>query len=189
VNERSSRLSLALDLACAVMTVLVSGRIADKTLRAANKERRGYRPKPAVFDFKPLAAIDRREFRNGGRYHGAMTRVAKSLGVSENMVEMVSRGKSTSARILKALKDEIARIDANPKLSPAPLTDEERRQFARGGKYYGVVARTAESLGMLACNVHRCLRGKTRSPRILAAIRAEIARVDAEIAAKSGGAK
>ena len=178
-----------MEFACAAMTVLVSGYVADETLRTANKKRHNYKPKPTCFDFGPLQCIDRREFRNGGKYFGLFTQIAKDLSVNPSTVEMVSRGARISERILNAIVAGVRRIDSDPQLSPQPLSPFERAQFARGGSYYGVSTRVAKSLGMLNSNMHRALRGKTRSPRILASVRAEMARVDAELAAKNGGGK
>ncbi len=144
--------------------------------------------KPSTFDFEPLKYIDRREFRNGGKYYGALTRVAKHLNVNASTVEMVSRGACISKRVLEAIIAEVERIDSDSKASPLPLSAAEKAQFSRGGKYYGASSRVAASLGMLNSNMHRVLRGKQRSPRVLSAIRTEMARVDAELAVKNGGA-
>ncbi len=181
------RVSLAFALFAAGFAALAGVHITDERLREIGKKRPTYRPKSAAFDFGLLQSIDRREFRNGGRYFGLMTRVAKELGVQPATVEYVSRGAAISHRILNAIVAEIRRVDSDPNASPLPLSSEEHAEFSRGGRYYGVSARVSKSLGMLNSNMHRALRGKTRSPRILAAVRTEMARVDAEIASKNGG--
>jgi uncharacterized small protein (DUF1192 family) len=163
------------------MTVLMSGYVADKVLREAKNRKRPLKPKSTVSGPGPLQNIDRKEFRNGGRYHGLLTRVAKTLGVSPSSVQLSSRGACHSKRIIDAIVAEIRRTDAELENSPlpVPLTALERAEFSFGGKYYGVSGRVAKSLGMLNSNMHRIVRGKLRTPRVLAALRKEMARVDA----------
>jgi hypothetical protein len=152
---------------------------AKQMLRNANKRKRSYKPKPDAFGPGLLESIDRREFRNGGKYYGTCARVAKKLHVSPGFTSLVACGKETSARIIQALVAEVRRIDATPDLSPLPLTASERAEFTRGGKYYGALTRVAKSLGIRPSNMHRVVRGKLRSPRTLAAVRAEMTRIDA----------
>ena len=99
---------------------------------------------------------------------------------------MVGEGHAISRRVLAAVLKEISLIDSHPENNPLPLSDEERAEFKRGSKYFGVYARVAASLGMLNSNMHRVARGKVRSPRVLLAIRAEMARIDAELEAEKG---
>jgi hypothetical protein len=70
---------------------------------------------------------------------------------------------------------------------PIPLDALELNQFKPNGRYYGVYKKVADRIGCsetTACNVARQRRN---SPRVLRAVREEMARVDAEIAAQYGG--
>ena len=142
-------------------------------------------PIPVFSTHPELAHIDLREFTRGGKYFGAYARVAKKLGVSRPLVTYTARGKGT-ARVLKALIDEVRRIDsAAPQTCAPPLTSEELSHF-RKGKYRGVFTRVALYLGMEKANVWRVGHGE-KSDRVLTAIRAEMARIDAGLAATKGG--
>jgi hypothetical protein len=161
------------------MTVLVSGHVADKLLRDANKRKPSYKPKPVSFGPGPLQNVNRREFLPGGIYHGLFKRIAKELGVCPGTVEMVSRGSSKSRRIMDAIVAEVRRVDAEKHTYPEPLSQAEHAEFSRRGKYYGVGSCVARALGMIPSNVGKVLSGKRQSRRVLAAIRAEMSRVDA----------
>ena len=143
---------------------------------------------PTYSRHSELEGIDLREFRRGGKYFGTYARVSRDLGVSRPSVCRVVQGYA-SRRILDAVLREIRRIDEHggPKL-PTPLSPMELGQFGSGGKYRGVYTRVAKNLGMLHSNVWRAAHGET-SARLLTAIRAEMARVDAELAGKKGGAR
>jgi hypothetical protein len=64
---------------------------------------------------------------------------------------------------------------------PLPLSSAERAEFVNGGIYHGVYASVARKLGRTRHCVSDIGRGAHQSPRILAAIRAEMALVDAEM--------
>ena len=163
-------------------------RTFNNAYNSARKRKLAYRDLDAVFPPGPLEGIALREVRNGGRYYGVFTRVAQNLNVSTAAVEQCSRGTLHSKQILKALISEIERVDADKSLHPPALTMSEYAEMQRGGKYYGISSRVANSLGMHPSNMPRVTSGKIRSPRVLTALRAEMARIDAELAAKSGGA-
>ena len=142
-------------------------------------------PEPVFSTHAELSGIDLKEFQRGGRYFGAYARVAKKLGVSRPLVTYTARGKGTR-RVLKALVEEIRRIDAEtPRSVTLPLTLAELSHF-KTGKYRGVLSRVARTLAMDTQNVWRVAHGE-KSERVLRAIRAEMARIDAEIAAKKAG--
>lgn len=184
MSNRPSRMEQLGNLLTAMLAVIVSGQtdlLIGKSDPAESPEPKPKRrfTKSAVFDSAVFSHIDRREFRQGGRYHGAYGRIAEELGVSKHTVEGASRHPQMSSRITAAILAEVARIDASPQLSPLPLDESERAQFRPGGRYYGSLARVANALGVLPSNMHRAIRGNQRSPRIIAAVRAEMARIDA----------
>ena len=144
-------------------------------------------PTPIYSTHPELAGIDLRDFQRGGRYFGVYARVAKKLNVSRPLVTYTARGKGTR-RVLEAITQEIRRIDeSDPPQTVTPLFVEDLSHF-RSGRYRGVLSRTARALGMETANIWRVAHGE-KSARVLAALRAEMARVDAELAAKNGGAK
>lgn len=144
------------------------------------------KPAPVFSTHPELAGIDLAEFQRGGRYFGAYAHVAKKLNVSRPLVTYTAQGKG-SQRVLKALVEEMRRIDMMPpRAATVPLNHDELSHFK--GKYRGALSRVARSLGMDAQNVWRVAHG-AKSERVLTAIRAEMARVDAELAAKQGGAQ
>ena len=143
---------------------------------------------PPVYSSHPeLQGIDLREFRKGGRYYGVYARVARKIKVSRPLVFYTAKGKGTR-RVLLALLSEIRAVDNMPAPPTiAPLSSLEISQF-RTGKYRGVITRTACVLGMDVQNVWRVAHGE-KSKRVLTALRAEMARVDAELASKKGGSR
>jgi hypothetical protein len=145
------------------------------------------KPAPVFSTHPELSGIDLAEFQRGGRYFGAYARVAKRLNVSRPLVTYTARGKGTR-RVLEALVKEIRRIDSEaPRSAVLSLTVAELSEF-KTGKYRGVFSRVARALRMNTQNVWRVGHGE-KSERVLCAIRAEMARVDAELAAKNGGAQ
>jgi hypothetical protein len=127
---------------------------------------------------QPLA--DKTHFQNGGKYHGIISSVAKEVGRSKATVSDVVRGKFATPPIVAALKREMARIDALPKIAkPLPLTESERAEFGPGGRYYGVYSKVARELGINPGSVGNDIRlGHARS-RTIAAVRLEMRRIDA----------
>jgi hypothetical protein len=179
MNSQPSRLEQLGNLMTAMIAVIVTGTFNSKVIKRSGK------PLPNTFAVEKLRKINRLDFRTGGRYNGAMKKVAHELGVCRGSVEAAAQGRVKSGRILDALVKEIDRRDREAEIRPLPITEEERAAFGRGGKYYGVNTRVARQLGMLPNNAHRVLRGKYHSPNILRALRAEMARIDADLA---GGA-
>ena len=143
-------------------------------------------PEPVYSTHPELAGIDLKEFQRGGKYFGVYRRVANELGVSRPLVTYTARGKG-ARRVLDALLKEIHRVDqAPPAPHTAPLTESELSLFAKG-RYRGAISRVASNLGMETSNVWRVAHGE-KSERVLKALRAELARIDAELAAKKAGA-
>jgi hypothetical protein len=174
VNKQPTRMEQLGSLMTAMIAVIVGGSSGFMV-----------EPEPIYSTHPELAGVDLKEFQRGGRYFGVYARVAKKLGTSRPLVTYTARGKGTR-RVLDAILSEMLLVDhAVPTSRPVPLTIDELSHF-RNGKYRGVFTRVARSLNMEHSNVWRVGHGE-QSQRVLMAIRAEMARVDAELAAKSEG--
>ena len=139
-----------------------------------------------------LAEIDLRDFRRHGKYWGLAVRVAQQLRLSHSHVHRVLLGDSQSLRVAQAISDEMKLIDKQSAPSPINadgLSAEEISEFSRGGRYFGLKASVAKQLGISQNTVCKAARDPKNSRPTYRAIRAEMARVDADIAAKSGGRK
>lgn len=171
--SRPTRLEQLGTLLTAMIAVIVGGSAADLL------------DPPIYSAHLELKGVDLREFRRGGRYFGVYARVARKCGVSRPNVTYVAQGKG-SRRILRAIIEEIQAVDRAPSSEGlAPLSQTELRCFNRGSRYFGAYTRVADRLGMEHSNVWRVAHG-SKSQRVLRAIREEMARVDAEVAAKEG---
>lgn len=135
----------------------------------------------------PISKLDRRDFRKGGRFFGVHLSVARRLRTHVNYVQAVSAGKVSSPRVLAALVREMQKISSASANSVHPLTLEERNLFKHGRRYFGLLSRIARNLNLSADFVQKAGKGLYRSDKVMAAIRAEMARVDAELAAQTGG--
>jgi len=146
--------------------------------------------KSSAYD-PPFTQKERRQFGLGGRYYGVQSKVRARLNVSPDAVSCVVRGETCSRSILAALREEMKEADSAPAAFPdpsaRPFSKEERNLFSRGRKYFGVYGRVASRFKVQRVTVYSAAAGHHRSERILAAIRAEMARVDAEIATRGGG--
>jgi hypothetical protein len=71
----------------------------------------------------------------------------------------------------------------------AVLAGWEQTQFKRGQRYFGLYSVVAKKFNTSNSRVIEAARSENSSIELRRALRAEMARVDAEIAAKSGGAK
>ena len=176
MTEHPSRLEQLGELLTAAIAVMIAG---DSGLT----KRRSRRPRSRPL----LPEIDRRHFRQGGRYCGALSKVAKDLGIKPATAHQVFSGFTVSDRVASAIRREIRRLDRVTRPEDWSLTEEEKALLKLGGAYRGVAARAAARLHTSHQHISRCVAGKYRSRRVVAALRKEIARVDAEIAAKKGG--
>ncbi|MDR3723288.1 MAG: hypothetical protein P4K83_02210 [Terracidiphilus sp.] len=141
----------------------------------------------ALGDIQLLTDSEKRQFRGGGRYRGTLAKVARDLGIPSGTVVGVACGRNSNYKVLAAIRAEMARIDMQT--VPLPISREEREQCKRGGRYAGIYGRVAKSLGVSRVLPPNVASGKLQSRRVLEALRDEMARIDAEIAAKNGGAK
>jgi len=62
----------------------------------------------------------------------------------------------------------------------------EPSDFRRGGKYYGALTAVSRECNASLSHVSMCLHGTRTAPRVVAALRTEMARRDAEPATKQG---
>jgi hypothetical protein len=139
---------------------------------------------PIRSELAELAGIDLKEFRQRGRYYGVFALVAKQLHVTSGYVARTVRLEKCPRPIVEALLKEMRRIDRRkPAAASPPLTSRELCQF-KNGKYRGIFTRVGASMQMRPGDIWAVGRGKRRSERVLAAIRAEMARVDAGSASK-----
>lgn len=148
----------------------------------------------ALTPTKPLSPAEREQITSGEKYKGIYPRLAATLGVSKSTVRRVILGLRTDQRIerqiLAAVRKEMARIEAVLEETEIPrLTLNERALFSKRGRYWGIYQEIAKHLNCCGDNVrhHALSPTSTRSNEILRLVRAEMARVDAELAAKNGG--
>jgi hypothetical protein len=170
--SRPTRLSVALDFACAAITVMLSGYIADQVLRDA----KDFRPN------QPFTKDERREFGRGGIYYGLMARIAGDFDVNYSSVSRVLYGGSTNQRIAKALRIEMKKIGSPRSSIPDKpnyqyFTEEEIKEFCRRGKYNGILKKVKDSLRVPSLGVWRTLHGLSNRPRVRDAIRAEMNKI------------
>jgi hypothetical protein len=123
---------------------------------------------------------------------GIYSRVARSVGVSPSVVRRVALGKSVSARISAALIKECAKIDLA--LAPAIASSPQWQRPCGGipeedssmnilsvSASIGLYSRVARQLGMDRSHVRRVALGQRNSPRISAALAAEIERINQKL--------
>jgi hypothetical protein len=138
-----------------------------------------------------LTAAEVRDLRRGGRYYGLAEHAARHLGLKREAVNYTIRSNGRSSqRILTALRAEMARVDSLPQEKRLePLTDLEIAQFRKGRKYNGVFVRLNRTMGWTRRRLRdTTFRSENPSQERLKAVRAEMARIDAEIEAKKGRA-
>ena len=132
-------------------------------------------------------------FRPGRRYNGLRAKVARHFGLSGSFIGNVIRGFYDRPDIIEALRTEmrVADVRSAQELDPQfePITAAEQRHFRKNWKYSGLQRLVAEQLGVSRNSVSAVCTRRNNTPRIVSTLRAEMARVDAEIAAKSGGTK
>ena len=151
-------------------------RLAASTTSANNPRH----PGPAVSE------LERPELQRGGKYFGALSQVARHLRVNTATVANVSCGASQSVRIAAAIRAEFARRDAlPPPAAVVALTKEQRLEFRYGGRYYGVLAALAKRAHRSSSVYAKALHDPCRSRKAAAEICVEMARIDAELAAKA----
>lgn len=130
-----------------------------------------------------------------GPYYGMASQIAREVGVHRSVVNEVLHGRSKSDRVVPVVLARICEIeqieDPSAITSPRPQKLEvfslkDLEQFKYGGRYYGICARVGCSLGVSGSNVSHVVHGRKINKRALDAVRAEMDRVDAEIAAKGG---
>ena len=144
----------------------------------------------------PDATAIRREeiplFSFHGKYCGAYTAVGHSLGLNAHVVRRHAIGRAYGERTLeirRAVREEIARIDHERGEPVATLTDSERANFRRGGCYFGLYTVIANRFQLSNTRVMEAATSENASLFLRRALREEMARIDAELAAKNGGAK
>jgi hypothetical protein len=133
-----------------------------------------------------LAHLNRSDFSQGGKFYGLMAHIARKLNIGGCYVKEVVDGKSHAARVIAAIIEEIQLGYKPPQKFHDQLSATEEVAFHRGGRYYGLYRRVAQQLGLNKRTVSAACRGTGRSDRAVIAVRAEMARVDAELAAKGG---
>jgi hypothetical protein len=158
------------------MIAVIAGGSSDLLLSPAE-----IRAKRSVFQ-----GVDPRLFRMNQRYSGIYKRVAERMGLTRRYVTAIGEGWQKSNRVSLELRAEMAKMDAEFLDRPAPLTAGQISQFKRGGRYFGLGSRTAQSLGLSKSAGTKAIHGGgRRGLKVLTALRAEMARVDAQIAAKT----
>jgi hypothetical protein len=136
-----------------------------------------------------LTPAEHRHLKPGGKYRGALERVAASSGVTLHYVYQVTSGRQQSHRLLRAVRAEFRRLDGldKPKLEPLPTA--VIKLFEAGEKYDGVF-RAVGRKSRRPRSFYECVvQHPDVSPKDYAAILAGMARVDVEIAASQGGAR
>lgn len=167
MSDTASRLSHAGALLAAAALVMLTGK------RPRKRYRKIRRPVPFTLQ-------ERRDFRLGGPLYEVKATVAAEFGISVRSVSDIIRGKGTSARVIKSLRDRMITADrADSCQRFAPFTADEREQFLGGGRYRGVQKRVATALQVTVSTVSAVVNGKTRSARVLSSLRSEMAIVDA----------
>jgi len=169
-------------VADAVAGRMVSARIVDGLTSEIQRIRKTYLP--------PLTPKQRDEMERGGKYYGLTTEVCRILGCTRNTVHAVATGNSWNQPILAELQKRMGKRDV---LAVSPLlprlTPEQMRHFRYGGKYHGLYTVAAKRVGCNKDTVSWNARKGMYSNKGLTELYEEMARVDAELAAKQGGAK
>jgi hypothetical protein len=182
-----ARVVKKLGVSRAVVTYTAQGRTSRRVLEALVEEIQRVDVEGAPVLTSPLNRAELSHFATG-KYRGVFTRVAQSLQMQTANVWRVGHG-SKSERVLRAIREEMARVDSGdfPRLDQ--LSSEEVAGLSHGGRYRGSYTRVAKQLGQDPDGVGARARHGRCSQRLLASIRAEMARVDAELAAKNAGGK
>ena len=177
MSKKPTRMELLGNLLTAMIAIIVSGS-SDLLIEAT----------PITSTNPAFATLNLRECRWGGKYYGLANRVAARLGVCHSNVRRVLYGEATSARVTKALLEEIKIFQSQPlNLARPILSKDEQKQCSHGGKYYGIYTKVARDLGITNTSVRYAAIGKIASDRAVEAMRAEMARIDAKRAAMKVG--
>jgi hypothetical protein len=184
MSKKPSRMEMLGNLLTAMIAVIVGGSsnlLSEPSQRAHSIGR---------FNSLPLETLV--EFRRGGKYFGLYAEVARATGCAPTNVVSIAHGRLQSSAIIAVLTKRIGEIDAQMIVAKNPaiptLSPEVLAQMKPGGKYFGLYARVARSLGVNKSNVRRTAIGHVTSRRMLDAVWSEMARVDAELAARKVGA-
>ena len=128
------------------------------------------------------------KFRPGAKHCGVLARISREIGLKRGCASNNFRGLSKSKRVGTAILAEIVKLEGDEFLSrvitrstphDSPFTAEERKQFGSGGQYGAVRSTVWTALHVHPATVGACIRGTLVSPRIVAALRVEMAAVDA----------
>jgi hypothetical protein len=114
---------------------------------------------------------------------GACAEIARNLGLSESFIVRVAYGQRRST-VVESELEQYRR--AGRKVSERKIQLRDSRlpyaeSFHRGGRYFGVSSRVARGLKLSPNTVHHVVQGRSRSTKVMDALLAEIARVDAEL--------
>ncbi len=183
--KAKGRVATSIDLICAAFAVLLLG---DSGISLSQ----GGSPNPSCpVSSDGLSPDLLSKFRFGGRYFGCYSRAAKATGLSTRIIQNVAHGKQRKHfdKVMVALRKAMADVDASSEQPPQPIDPSLLKEFSFAwGRYYGLQSRLGRQLGCGTANVNHAIRGTNKSARVLRAVHAEMARVDAELAAKQGGA-
>jgi hypothetical protein len=177
-----SRVGSLLGITASGVRMVANGRAkSQRVTDALYEERRRVDSLPCQPQEERLDLITPEERRLfSGKYSGIYKHVAATLGCSDAWVYEVARGRFYSAPVLAALRAFMSTVDGLPSLSH--LTEEERAQCRRGGRYSGIYPRVAKQLGVDGSCLQSVASGRLVSRRQLAALRAEMAAIDKQVA-------
>ena len=199
MSKKPNRLSLALDFACATITIMFSGYAADVMIDAASalnaKKGGGTEPQPTGYICVPKEIL--RQFFGAGKCKGLVTSVALETKRPNQVVTGVLRGYMGSLPVAEALISQISdrlgtKVARSIMIAPIPspkrhigLSPDEIEEFKSRGRYHGIASKVARDLGTKPATVSTVAHGKLKSTRILAALRAEMKRADGETPVKN----
>ena len=121
----------------------------------------------------------------GKKYAGVFSAAGRACGLSGNSIRKAAMGVTRSQVCLSALYAAIAAVDAVP--TPEVFSESELVHIRRGGKWHGLVAQVAKAENSSYGNVFTAASGKSKSLRLLRALREAAAKADAE--SEKGSAK
>ena len=143
--------------------------------------------RPLAFP-EPLSFAESSQFAAGGKYSGITRRVADRFNVPVLNFHARLRSKYPSIEILQAVREEMRLVDEERSGSAHPLSIQELAEFSPSGRYHGLYSQVARKLGINSRSLHKAARTRFPNLKYVNTLRAEMARVDAEITA-NGGAK
>ena len=128
-------------------------------------------PQLATSDRKfPLSEEDLKRFQPRGLFFGAAGAVGRSLELPAYKVMRVARGLERNPQIEASLAQELVRREATGKNDNSPFTKEQLAQFGIGGRYFGLIAEVAKATNVSSSFPGAVAKGRSTSPRILAAL-------------------